>query len=356
MKRFLLILIISLGYKISFGQVVPPEGITYQAVIIDRSIKELPGKDITESYYSNVDMVVKFTILSSQTGPTEYEETQSVKTDAYGLLNLVIGQGTPIGKTFNTIDWSKNAKWLKVEIDFNMKGTFELFSLEEMWSVPYALYSQRTAVADSIRGGIGSFKEKDGDTLNEIQTLKLKGDSIFISKANSIEITHPFNKDNDSTNEIQQLSISKGNDTIFLSKGGGFVEITNKTYTIGLHPELGGYVFYITPNGEHGLVAETQDQSTGSNFFDAPNIISMSANHSSNGRNFTDWRMPTINELTLMYNSSGSIGGFNPTGNYLSGTWVNNTDAWYLFFGSGSANAITMSISSGLSIRSVRSF
>ena len=104
MKRYLFILLISLSYKISFGQVVPPQGITYQAVIIDRSIKELPGKDITERYYSNVEMVVKFSILSSQTGPTEYEETQSAKTDAYGLLNLIIGQGTPIGKNFNTID------------------------------------------------------------------------------------------------------------------------------------------------------------------------------------------------------------------------------------------------------------
>ena len=62
-----------------------------------------------------------------------------------------------------------------MEIDFNKKGTFELFSLEKMWSVPYALYSQRSAVADSIKGGLGNFKEKDGDTLNEIQTLKVKG-------------------------------------------------------------------------------------------------------------------------------------------------------------------------------------
>ena len=219
MKRYLFILLISLSYKISFGQVVPPQGITYQAVIIDRSIKELPGKDITERYYSNVEMVVKFSILSSQTGPTEYEETQSAKTDAYGLLNLIIGQGTPIGKNFNTIDWSKNEKWLKVEIDFNKKGTFELFSLEKMWSVPYALYSQRSAVADSIKGGLGNFKEKDGDTLNEIQTLKVKGDSIFISKGNSIKITHPLNLDNDSTNEIQLLSRVK--DSVFISKGNG---------------------------------------------------------------------------------------------------------------------------------------
>ena len=32
------------------------------------------------------------------------------------------------------------------------------------------------------------------------------------------------------------------------------------TVAIGLHPELGGYVFYVSTDGLHGLVSETQDQ------------------------------------------------------------------------------------------------
>ena len=144
-KRLLSVLLIAICQNIAFSQVVPPQGISYQAVIINRNIKELPGKDITESYYSNMEMIVKFSILSSQTGPTEYEETQNAITDVYGLLNLVIGQGKPIGAAFNTIDWSINAKWLKVDIDFNKEGFFEPFSLEKMWSVPYAFYSEQSS-------------------------------------------------------------------------------------------------------------------------------------------------------------------------------------------------------------------
>jgi len=211
MKKYLLIFLISVSYKYSFSQVVPPQGITYQAVIIDRSIKELPGKDITERYYSNVDMVVKFSILSSQTGPTEYEESQIAKTDAYGLLNLIIGQGTLIGKNFNTIDWSKNEKWLKVEIDFNKKGTFELFSLEKMWSVPYALYSQRSSISDA-----------DSSSTNELQNLKISGGGgiISISKGNSIVLG-----DSSSSNELQSLSQTGTNVT--LSKGGGSISVND---------------------------------------------------------------------------------------------------------------------------------
>jgi hypothetical protein len=83
------------------------------------------------------------------------------------------------------------------------------------------------------------------------------------------------------------------------------------TYTTGSYPELGGYVFYVTPNGMHGLVAETQDQSTPTcTWSAAQDEISKPANHSANGQNFTDWRLPTKYELNLMYDTKLAIGGF----------------------------------------------
>ncbi|MBK9735047.1 MAG: hypothetical protein IPO92_08810 [Saprospiraceae bacterium] len=36
--------------------------------------------------------------------------------------------------------------------------------------------------------------------------------------------------------------------------------ISPTTYSIGLHPELGGYVFWVSSDGKQGLVAETQNQ------------------------------------------------------------------------------------------------
>ena len=82
------------------------------------------------------------------------------------------------------------------------------------------------------------------------------------------------------------------------------------TYTIGLNADLGGYVFFLSTDSKHGLVAETQDQSTPTSWYDAEDKISNQANHSTNGKKFTDWRLPTKHELNLMYSVKNLIGGF----------------------------------------------
>src|SRR5688572_16503443 len=79
-------------------------------------------------------------------------------------------------------------------------------------------------------------------------------------------------------------------------------------YTIGLWPELGGYVYWVSADGKHGLVAETQNQGITGWYF-AQDLISNPANHSSNGANFRDWRLPTKYELNEMYLKKDEIGG-----------------------------------------------
>ena len=106
-----------------------------------------------------------------------------------------------------------------------------------------------------------------------------------------------------------------------------------KTYTIGLWPELGGYVFWVSADGQHGLVAETQDQGNTS-WYEAQNLISDPTNHSINGQKFRDWRMPTKYELNEMYLQRVSIGGF-ASNNYWSSTDFDDTFAWEQFFTDG---------------------
>jgi hypothetical protein len=79
----------------------------------------------------------------------------------------------------------------------------------------------------------------------------------------------------------------------------GVLSNTSYTYSIGQNDDLGGYVFYVTPNGKHGLVAESFE-------FESPllNVGDKLQNpiyHSTAGQNFMDWRVPTLYELTLMF-------------------------------------------------------
>jgi hypothetical protein len=76
----------------------------------------------------------------------------------------------------------------------------------------------------------------------------------------------------------------------------------------------GGIIFYVTSDGLHGLIAETQNLLSKCFWKDAQNEISKSSNHSTAGKLFTDWRLPTANELDLLltYNlASGLIPGLN---------------------------------------------
>ena len=146
--------------------------------------------------------------------------------------------------------------------------------------------------------------------------------------------------DADPNNEIQ--TISRSGTTVTLSNGGGtfqdsvgvytagpginivnnVVSVNDTIATIGLHPELGGYVFWVSPDGKHGLVVETQDQGT-ANWFDAQNVISNPASHSPEGQNYRNWRLPTAHELNELHLQEASIGNFSP-GNYWSATQVDN--------------------------------
>ena len=115
----------------------------------------------------------------------------------------------------------------------------------------------------------------------------------------------------------------------------------------------GGIVFYVTTDGLHGLIAETQDQSTSCKWYDAQNIISTTANHSAAGALFTDWRLPTKYELNLMYNARSTIRNF-ANSYYWSSTEYDYRLAWRQYFTDQSQGAIDKA--NTYYVRAVRAF
>ena len=128
---------------------------------------------------------------------------------------------------------------------------------------------------------------------------------------------------------------------------------TKKKYSIGLWPELGGYVFKISEEGLHGCVSEIQDQGRTS-WLAVKEVISASSNHSIEGANFTDWRLPTIEEQYQMYLQKDMIGGF-AKDYYWSTGESNSNEAHWQDFDSGFQEKAPPRAST-YSIRSVREF
>lgn len=160
------------------------------------------------------------------------------------------------------------------------------------------------------------------------------------------------------TNELQTLSIS-GNDLTISGSLGNTVTLptsTEPTYTIGMNAAMGGYIFYVTPDGKHGLVVTTQEQSAGSTWYEAHEEVNNPANHNADGKKFTDWRLPSRWEMNLLFGQKNAIGGF--VDFYWTGTEDNSPDrAWSKSFVYGSdGNAIKTTTSPSFGVRAVRSF
>ncbi|MDF1698899.1 MAG: hypothetical protein P1U56_23800 [Saprospiraceae bacterium] len=124
---------------------------------------------------------------------------------------------------------------------------------------------------------------------------------------------------------------------------------TNPIYTVGLSAEQGGYIFWVSPDGKHGIVAETIDIEYSTTNFE--NAVSNPSNHSADGANFRDWRVPTFYELNEMYVQKAAIGGFSNAGSYHSST--GNA----LHFGTGAIiGNMYFPYTQGNKLRAVRTF
>ncbi|MCX6194281.1 MAG: hypothetical protein NTX34_07350 [Cytophagales bacterium] len=132
------------------------KGISYQAVILDPNKIEIPGQDITGQPFVNGDVWVKFSIFSGTTA--QFEEIQKTKTDAYGLVNLVIGSASQ--SSFNSLVWDANQKTLQVFVSFNQGSTYTKVSDQKLLYVPYSLYSEASfkllGILGVSGGGTGS--------------------------------------------------------------------------------------------------------------------------------------------------------------------------------------------------------
>ena len=79
----------------SFSQV--PQGVNYQAVI----------RNTNGTTVNNTNVGIRMSILQgSPAGTVVYSETFSETTSNIGLVNFVIGQGTPLSGTFSGINWA----------------------------------------------------------------------------------------------------------------------------------------------------------------------------------------------------------------------------------------------------------
>jgi len=110
-----------------------PEGINYQAVIRNNVGDIIPSQPVG----------LKISILQgSSAGTAIYEESFTPTTNQFGLINIVVGQGTVLSGSFPTIDWGNGPYFFEVAADASGGTNYTVMGTQQLMSVPYALYSK----------------------------------------------------------------------------------------------------------------------------------------------------------------------------------------------------------------------
>ncbi|MCB9033296.1 MAG: hypothetical protein H6553_05625 [Chitinophagales bacterium] len=175
-----------------------PQSFSYQTVIRDNTGNPLANQSIS----------LKISILKGESnGTTVYSETHNKTTNAFGLVNLNIGDGSVVSGNFANINWGNDIYFVKTELDATGGNNFTVMGVQQLLSVPYALHAKTVAI-DNVN-------DADANPTNELQDLSFNNSTgvLSISNGNSVTLPTTSGGDNWGTQTVQHNTTLSGNGT-----------------------------------------------------------------------------------------------------------------------------------------------
>lgn len=256
MKKLLTLLVCIVLYSTKlYSQ--SPDAFKYQAVLKDNEGKPLVNQTI------NMGVSV---IKGSPTEPGLYTETHIVQTDQQGGVTIEIGKGNT-SDNFSVIDWTAGIYFIKINVNGSDLGTFQLLS------VPYAKFADKAGnvfsgnysdltgapdftdwdknANDDFSGKYSDLTEKPNlsDTSKYIKSIDPQlGDLLFYNGT-----------------DWQSLSLGDNTQVLRIENNQPVWRYTNPVVTDNYIGKLveDGIVFYVSPDGQHGLIAAFYDLDDG---------------------------------------------------------------------------------------------
>lgn len=322
---------------ISFGQV--PQGINYQTVVRNNNGAIIPNQNVSFRFSVRTD---------SPTGSIVYQETHTAATNTLGLVNLVLGQGTPQQGIFTSIIWGSTSHFLSVEFDVAGGTNYSLSGTSQLLSVPYALFAANSPTGATGATGSQGPAGNDGATGpqgpagNDGATgpQGLAGDDGATGPQGPTGATGAAG--------VGGVTIAGNNVTITGAGTTASPYVVNAagttTLTIGQSYQ-GGIIFWLDATDQHGLIVATADQHTGIEWYNgtyrhtgttgdglyagAMNTAIIVATQmadnqtgnfaakvcadysvTDNGVTYGDWYLPSKYELDFLYQQRNAVGGF----------------------------------------------
>jgi len=280
MKRLTSVcLIVLISVSIAFSQA--PDAFKYQAV----------------ACYSNGDVIseqpvgFEISILEDDiAGNAVYIETHLVNTNESGLVNFEIGNGTS-SDDFSAINWSDGVFFLKISMDTTGGTNYNLMGASQLLSVPYAMHA-------------------NGLTLTSPEGHKY---SLNVDNQGNISTSYI------STNEVVQIDFE------------GMLYVAPQDYDVIV--EWGGYGTTVGATSINDGESNTSII-TGALGDNGGVAYAASVCETLDAYGYSDWYLPSKDELNALYENRETIGGFT-TETYWSSTEYSEYESYSLMFGTG---------------------
>jgi Chaperone of endosialidase len=162
LRTLIIVLLGLIGFATLHAQTVP-QGFNYQSVI--RNADGTPA--------GNQTLQMLFAVRSgAANGQIVYAERQTLNSDEFGLVNHIVGQGSPLpNNDFTIINWGGGPKFLTVSVE-TAPNVFDEVGSTQLMSVPFALY----ALSSASGGGGGTGDDWGAQTV--ITDTSLKGSGL----------------------------------------------------------------------------------------------------------------------------------------------------------------------------------
>jgi len=151
----------------TFTQVVAQNSFSYQAVIRDN------GEVI-----SSKEIALRISLM--QGSETYYQETQKTTTNAYGNININVGEGTVISGSMDLVPWQTMQVMMKLEVDAAGGSDFVELGKVQIRPAPYAMYAEKTST---------TIQSTDANSTEPIFAVKnSKGELLFAVYEDGVKV------------------------------------------------------------------------------------------------------------------------------------------------------------------------
>jgi predicted acyltransferase (DUF342 family) len=174
-----------------------PGGMKYQAI----------ARDLDGQIMANKQVVLKINLHSdNQAQEADYIELHAVKTNQFGLFDLVIGNGRVEAGSFEAIPWSTHDIFMAISIRDEVSKAFITISDSKLLAVPYAFHAATASeLVETAHNGRSTFNtnpdkhwsvfgnEGTSSSINKLGTTDKADLVIVTADQERMRITNPGN-------------------------------------------------------------------------------------------------------------------------------------------------------------------